>query len=338
MSLLNSLQFLISSQMGRFGRVNIYEKDIKLAEETTVAEVYEPEKRIRGTILFVHGMALLGNCDPRQMDVCRALARCGFRVVSPDFPEIRNVTVSYNTVENIVAAILNITADSELCPAHRIGLFAPSFSGSLGLIAASRKETAGYISSICTVGPFADLDALVQFLFRQSGCDPFAKMVIQYNFLPGTLEDSENISSAVFTAIEDDWYKREHPQLPEKLNTLNPRERELFDRLFNDPEFALENALKIADVYKDLKQAINVVSHVDYMQAPVFLVHGKDDDVIPPSESVKLAEVLREKTDVKLLITPFISHGDSSVKVNMLPELIELIRGFAFFFKYARQN
>jgi pimeloyl-ACP methyl ester carboxylesterase len=44
--------------------------------------------------------------------------------------------------------------------------------------------------------------------------------------------------------------------------------------------------------------------------APVFLIHGADDNVVPASESRMLAERLSGQVPVQLLITPLITHAE----------------------------
>jgi len=45
-------------------------------------------------------------------------------------------------------------------------------------------------------------------------------------------------------------------------------------------------------------------------RAPVFLLHGRDDNVIPAAESGRLAARLRGRTDIRLLVTDLVSHAD----------------------------
>jgi pimeloyl-ACP methyl ester carboxylesterase len=44
--------------------------------------------------------------------------------------------------------------------------------------------------------------------------------------------------------------------------------------------------------------------------APVFLIHGSDDNVVPASESQIMAEHLSRQVPVHLLITPLITHAE----------------------------
>jgi dienelactone hydrolase len=51
--------------------------------------------------------------------------------------------------------------------------------------------------------------------------------------------------------------------------------------------------------------------------APVFLLHGTEDDVIPAAESRYLAAELRGTTPVRLLLTGLISHAEASRPTNL---------------------
>jgi predicted esterase len=45
--------------------------------------------------------------------------------------------------------------------------------------------------------------------------------------------------------------------------------------------------------------------------APIYLLHGREDTVIPAVESVMLGEYLRaRRTPVRLLLTPLITHAE----------------------------
>lgn len=44
--------------------------------------------------------------------------------------------------------------------------------------------------------------------------------------------------------------------------------------------------------------------------APVFLLHGAEDNVIPPVETVLLAEYLRDKTEVHAMLSGLITHAE----------------------------
>ena len=57
--------------------------------------------------------------------------------------------------------------------------------------------------------------------------------------------------------------------------------------------------------------------------APVFLLHGRDDNVIPAVESEYLAEHLRGHAPVRLLVTDLISHAEADRPAH-LGDVLEL--------------
>jgi hypothetical protein len=56
--------------------------------------------------------------------------------------------------------------------------------------------------------------------------------------------------------------------------------------------------------------------------------------VIPASESRQLHQLLA-KYRSKLVITPLLSHGDMQIGVRIVSNVIDLMRGFSFFIRYA---
>ena len=53
------------------------------------------------------------------------------------------------------------------------------------------------------------------------------------------------------------------------------------------------------------------------LSAPVFLLHGMDDNVVPPVESEYLAEDLRGYAPVRLLLSGLISHAEADRPVHV---------------------
>jgi pimeloyl-ACP methyl ester carboxylesterase len=60
--------------------------------------------------------------------------------------------------------------------------------------------------------------------------------------------------------------------------------------------------------------------------APVFLLHGADDNVIPAVESILLAEHLRPDTQVEVLLTPLITHAE----VDRPTDIVEIWKLVSF--------
>lgn len=57
--------------------------------------------------------------------------------------------------------------------------------------------------------------------------------------------------------------------------------------------------------------------------APVFLLHGADDNVVPSGESEQLALRLRAKVPVRPLVTSLVSHAEADKHAHV-GDVIEL--------------
>ena len=72
----------------------------------------------------------------------------------------------------------------------------------------------------------------------------------------------------------------------------------------------LENSLYYRPLTADEKSNEDLLSRVNGQTPPAFLIHAKDDDVVPFMESVMYAEALREHgVDVELHIVEDGGHG-----------------------------
>jgi fermentation-respiration switch protein FrsA (DUF1100 family) len=57
--------------------------------------------------------------------------------------------------------------------------------------------------------------------------------------------------------------------------------------------------------------------------APVFLLHGRDDNVIPAAEAEALAARLRGHVSARLLLTDLVSHADADQPAHV-PDIMRL--------------
>ena len=110
-------------------------------------------------------------------------------------------------------------------------------------------------------------------------------------------------------------------------------------RLLGDPDFRLRKWTLVLSKSKQVARLINrlsVLENIQGIRARVALIHGKDDNVIPPGESRALMEKLRELCiPSKICITPLIGHGDAVMGRAYIAHVWELLSVFAFFFRHS---
>ena len=159
------------------------------------------------------------------------------------------------------------------------------------------------------------------------------------NFIHHSIGPSDDLSEVLRVAILDNGHCRENPELPALLSTLPRDVRQMFTRLQTESTYRWYHWERICSPAKGVNvmlKRLSALSTIDSLRAAVALVHGADDRVIPPSESVILHRRLREcNKKSRLSLTPAISHGDTTLTARMIPALLDLTGTFAFFFKHA---
>ncbi|HSV97131.1 MAG TPA: hypothetical protein VLM75_09375 [Spirochaetota bacterium] len=339
-SYIDAVKFIVHSLLGDRLKATVKEQPLGAGDELLDSFVYLPRRKTpRGTILAIHGMAARAHNDPRLSVICRAFSACGYAVVSPLYPDIAGFRIDSGTIDRIVDTVKAVTADKGLCPGGKLSIFAPSFSAGMAMIAASQAEVRDMVDSICSVGTYSNVDSAVEYLLAGQDIDDYGRLIILRNFITHAPGFSKNIPDVLHAGILDNGLHRSVPELPLHLERLSGRERRKLTRLLGEPDFRLmqwqrilERSRKIRKLLRDL----SVVSRLEGLRAPVALIHGAEDRVIPPTESILLNDRLRHhKVRSRLVITPLLSHGDISMGLNAIMEILRVVWLFAFFFHHA---
>ncbi|MEQ9367348.1 MAG: hypothetical protein RIF32_24160, partial [Leptospirales bacterium] len=187
---------------------------------------------------------------------------------------------------------------------------------------------------------YARLRSAFDFFFQSENPDEYGKTIVLWNFIEYGIGKNKSVLGALKLATLDNGHRRgpDECELPPYLETMKPKDRDLFERLRHDREFRLDLwQTKIADhpALEDLKKLIECSGNLRPGMAPITLIHGREDDVIPPSESEILYERCAELgIPARLCLTDLISHGDHGLTLAMIPQSFELAQAFAYFFKH----
>lgn len=335
----DSTRFVWSSFQERYGAIKEYRSETSFDDRNWLLRVYEPFKVPQGLIVCVNGFSVYGDEDPRIHNICRAMATAGYRVVQPTFRDLNDLNITTDSIYDLAACLRALADDNGLSPDGRVGLFAPSFTAGLGLLACADSIVNDRISSICAIGTFANIDSSVEFLMTGEDIDDYGRLVLMRNFVELSVGPNPELIQALDLAIQDNGFKRPVPELPSFIKKMNPENRALFEKLQGSAEFRqiIYREILRTDRCKEIYHKMNVVKVLDGIKAPVTLIHGASDDVIHPDESVSLHKALKEKSKPShLLLTPLLTHGDIKVGVGVVGQAMRLIQAFQFFFRYAK--
>jgi fermentation-respiration switch protein FrsA (DUF1100 family) len=259
-------------------------------------------------------------------------------VVTPDIPALSNFAITPLLTDRIEHVALWLATESGLEPTGRIGLMGISFSGGLAVVAAGRPSLRGHLLYVFSFGGHDDLRSVLEYFCSatedvETGTPAphdygvaIVLLTVAERLVPA--EQVSPMSDAVRRFLRASYLDRVNkPQADREFAALREVAKSLPEpsatllSYVNDRDVARLGPLlrpHIGD-YVDAPALSPARSPVP--SAPVFLLHGRDDNVIPSIESVRLADRLRGAVPVRLLVTDLISHADADQPAHAMDVL-----------------
>jgi pimeloyl-ACP methyl ester carboxylesterase len=293
--------------------------------------VYEPHGSVRGVYVVAPGLHFLGPDDPRLDRFCRIVAAAGFRVYAPKLPDFLALRVAETAADDLAAVVRRAADDARAKRLSRPTLMSISFGSRPAIEVAA--EHAAHVGQLILFGGFCDFDATVRFAITghaehegrtlSVARDPLNAPVVFMNLLPwlavGAEVDRDAVARAWREMVEATWGKMElkapgarDPIAHRIAARLGARERELFLLGCTLAAPAVAEAALEAALGKAMPSFAWTDPRADLarVRAPITIVHGRDDDVIPVFEAEKLARVA---PNARVLITGMYGHTGSAL-------------------------
>lgn len=327
----SALKFILAQQRGRVSvPIQCETHALHIGKKKIRTLVYSGPVKAANPILFLHGMSVMGIDDPRQVAAAQALVAAGFSVICPELAEIRDLQIRAESVATFTALARAVQQNADLCPQGRLALFAPSFSGAIVLRAAAHPTLRAHVSAICCIGPMAGIRGSMENIFLAPGVDPYARFVVLANYL--RFSKKYQALAKVFRALAlDNWHKSTE-RAERALAQLTAAQKKATAKICDDENTRRQIFNDLMPYMEKELEAYAVLDIAKDIQAPTFLLHGLDDDVIPPQESIDLAQRVAK---TKLVVSPFIGHADTKVSVRLVLDVWRLVSGFSYFFRHA---
>ncbi|MBI2152257.1 MAG: ATP-binding cassette domain-containing protein [Candidatus Rokubacteria bacterium] len=128
--------------------------------DATDADLYRPGRPARGGLVLVPGLSRQGKDHPAFQRLARSLARAGFVVLAPDFPDLRAFHVSEGDVHTIVRAVQVLRAEA----GDPIGILGFSFGAGPALLAAADPAIRDQVALVGSFGGYWDLAGVIGFV------------------------------------------------------------------------------------------------------------------------------------------------------------------------------
>src|SRR5712671_5303014 len=134
------------------------------------ARVYEPAGSHTRAALLTSGLHASGIDEPRLVRLAQQIAASHTAVVTPDIPELSRFEIAPAITDAIEDAGGWLAADATLAPDHRAALMGISFSGGLSVVAAGRPSLAHRVAYVFSLGGHDDLARVLRYLC--TGAEP----------------------------------------------------------------------------------------------------------------------------------------------------------------------
>lgn len=332
--LLDAIKFIIQLQR-KSSDLDRYKTSLIIQEGVEVDLYQKDTTKNSPTIAIIHGMAPKGKDDPRLVHLAQSLAELGYKVVLPDIPPIRQLTVNTESLNLIKQFLLNW--QQQTLPNERISLFSVSFSAGLSAIAAADDQFSDKVASICLIGGFANVYDAVEFLLGDEQADRYGALIMLKNFFQFAFPIHPELKKALDLSISDEINKT--TKATTYLNTLSTEARNAFLKLTASTSHRLQwfNDNRV-NMQEELNH-LNAINHLKNLSAPVSLLHGATDVVIPASQSsIMHQQLLRQNISSKLVITPLLSHADLQYNLKFVNDALTAVGVLKHFFTHVNER
>ena len=305
----------------------------------TSVDMYQPPSTPAATVIFIPGLSIRGREDPRIRRLGWALSAGGLRVLIPDVPSIRALTISTRQPDEVANLIRSLAQDQSLVTTRRVALMSVSFSSIFVLGAALDPALTDRIAAVGLIGGYYDIERVADFLITSEQADPYGRLVIGRSYFAEFEPEQTNAIAALKAAVETVATNNNEPiRLDALFDTNDPLEQSLH-QLMTEPASRQALLEKILDVFDSAWAGYRVPAEFPQSTPPVFLLHGSHDPVIPTAESRHLARRLAQQGLAHhLCISELLEHGNTAISFRRIVDVYRLVAGFAWFLGRAQTD
>lgn len=323
--------------------IDVSEREISIPTKTgrLRARVFIPRFRNGPPALVVPGVHAGGIEEPRLVQFARDVASTGRIVVTAELPDLKSYSITPQATDEIEDAAVWLASQQGYAPRGRVAMMGISFAGGLSIVAAGRAGLRERVALVMSFGGHGDLPRTLRYLC--TGVQPDGTHFPPHDYgvaiiLLGVAdrvvppEQAEPLQEAIRAFLHashvDMWDKtqaqeefararRMAGELPEPARTLMG--------YVNDRDVANLGPVLLPHLATLGGDPALSPERSPPPAAPVYLLHGTGDNVIPAVESTLLASRLRERNvPVRHLATPLITHAevDGSAAARAFVDLV----------------
>jgi len=292
------------------------------------ADLYQPAGAVRAGVVFVPGAVERGKDDPRVVAFATTLARARFAVLVPDIVALRELRLLPDSARDVADALSWLHAQPHLAPRGRLGVVTTSVAIGPAMLAMLQPGPATFVRYAVSIGGYYDLPRTLAYLTtgyydaygvtRRDPPNDYGKWIYA---LSNAVRLKDAAERGAFEALARRKLADPQADVSAELRRLGPDGERAYEFIVNtDPARARVLLESLPEYLRADVDRLNLAARDLTALAPRFiLVHGADDNLIPPGESMGLAAAL-PPGQVRLFVLAGFYH------VEMSPQLVDGLR------------
>ncbi len=294
------------------------------------AQFYRPEGRARRSVLLIPGVHSMGIAEPRLTALAQDLAGSGIAVMTMALPDLMGYQITARSADVIEDAVAWMTGQPDLAPDGRIGLIGISFAGGLSIVAAGRPSIRDKVAYVVSFGGHGDLGRVLHYLATGEAVQApgvvtipphdYGVAVILYAAADRVVPPEQVMGlragigtfllASQLTLVDMKQANATFAKAREMVKEL-PEPSATYLTYVNDRNVKALGPILVPHLGMQADPAASPERAASVPAAPVFLLHGDEDTVIPAAESVVLGNYLRSKgVDTRVLLSQIITHAE----------------------------
>ena len=294
------------------------------------AQFYRPEGGSRRAVLLVPGVHSMGAMEPRLTALARDLAGNGITVMTMALPDLMHYQITARSADVIEDAVAWMAARPDLAPDGKVGMIGISFAGGLSIVAAGRSSIHDTVAYVVSFGGHGDLGRVLHYLATGEAVQaPGVKTIPPHDYgvaviLYATADrvvPADQVKplragietfllASQLTLVDMNQANATFAKARAMVSGL-PEPAATYLTYVNDRNVKALGPVLVPHLGLEADPAASPERAPAVPAAPVFLLHGDEDTVIPAAESVVLARYLSENgVRVRLLLSHIITHAE----------------------------
>jgi pimeloyl-ACP methyl ester carboxylesterase len=259
----------------------------------STADLYRPGGPPRGGLVLVPGLSREGKNHPAFQRLARSLARVGFLVLAPDFPGLRAFQVAESDMRVIVRAVQTLRVEG----GSPTGVLGFSFGAGPALLAAADPAIRDQVALVGSLGGYWNLANVIGFIttgwfeadgqWRQGAQQPYNRWKLLAALVPYVADPGDR---ARLQRLADRKLVDPGEDVKVELAKLGVEGWRLLALVENRQRDRVANLLaSLTPAMRERLQRLSPATAIGGVKARLLVAHGRDDDSIPYTESVRLA-------------------------------------------------